>query len=353
MQPRALVNTFTTAPLMNETNLNLPASKTPSPQGRQTPLAMMMAAALSLLTGCATTRPGPAQPLADTSAERDHTVQLQIFLDSQHFGPGVVDGKGGEFTTKALNFYRQAKGLRPEEQPDVSSIDPYTTYTIREDDLKVLGTMGSTPAEIAGQARQPYTSLKELLAERFHTTQAFVTRLNPGVNIDALTAGALVKVPNVGHPFHADTFPSDYPKHAVAAGLTRHVQVDIHTRMLQVLDGDQIAAAFPITPGSSDHPAPLGEWKVVGAVPWPWYRYDEGVLDHGERTATFFNLPPGVNNPVGILWTGLNHPGVGIHGTPNPETIGRAGSHGCIRLANWDAAAFYAYVQKGMQVTIQ
>ena len=56
------------------------------------------------------------------------------------------------------------------------------------------------------------------------------------------------------------------------------------------------------------------------------------------RTNDFHNIPPGPNNPVGILWCGLNKPGIGIHGTNNPETIGRAGSHGCIRTANWDAA---------------
>ncbi len=63
----------------------------------------------------------------------------------------------------------------------------------------------------------------------------------------------------------------------------------------------------------------------------PWFRHDEGVLNLGVRTDDYFNLPPGPNNPVGILWMGLNKPGIGIHGTNNPETIGRAGSHGCIR----------------------
>ncbi|MDP4625558.1 MAG: L,D-transpeptidase [Akkermansiaceae bacterium] len=73
----------------------------------------------------------------------------------------------------------------------------------------------------------------------------------------------------------------------------------------------------------------------------------------GERTDDFHNLPPGPNNPVGILWAGLNRPGIGIHGSPAPDTIGRAGSHGCIRLSNWDAATFYTLVGKGSAVTIR
>lgn len=312
-----------------------------------------MAAGLASLwlTGCATVQ-APPKALAVTGPQDDE-VQLQILLDAQHFGPGVVDGRAGEFTKKALAFYRQAKGLAPDAQPDVSGIQPYTTYTITADDLKVIGTMAAEPADLAKQARLPYTSLVELLGERFHTTQAFIKLLNPSQNIDALPAGSVVTVPNIDKPFRADRFTSNYPAPPASVAGTRRVIVDTHERMLQVREGDRLIAAFPITPGSSDHPAPIGEWRVVGAVPWPWYRYDEGVLDRGERTTTFFQLPPGPNSPVGILWTGLNRPGVGIHGTTNPETIGRAGSHGCIRLANWDAATFYTLVQKNMPVTIQ
>ncbi|HRJ72178.1 MAG TPA: L,D-transpeptidase, partial [Terrimicrobiaceae bacterium] len=154
-------------------------------------------------------------------------------------------------------------------------------------------------------------------------------------------------------PFRADKFPSTYPAPTTGAASSRRVLVDVTARMLEVREGGRLLAAFPITPGSAEHPAPVGEWRIVGAVPWPWYRYDEGVLKRGERTETFFLLPPGVNSPVGILWAGTNRPGVGIHGTPNPESIGRAGSHGCIRLANWDAATFHTLIAKGTPVTIR
>jgi lipoprotein-anchoring transpeptidase ErfK/SrfK len=76
------------------------------------------------------------------------------------------------------------------------------------------------------------------------------------------------------------------------------------------------------------------------------------MLNHGVRTENYYNLPPGPNNLVGILWMALNKPGIGIHGTNNPETIGRAASHGCIRLANWDAARVKDLVSVGNTVII-
>jgi lipoprotein-anchoring transpeptidase ErfK/SrfK len=99
-------------------------------------------------------------------------------------------------------------------------------------------------------------------------------------------------------------------------------------------------------------PAPIGTWKIVGVAVWPWFRYDEGMLNYGVRTASYYNLPPGPNNLVGVLWMGLNKTGIGIHGTNNPETIGRAASHGCIRLANWDAARVKDLVSTGNTVII-
>jgi len=303
----------------------------------------------SWLTGCATVEPSSASRYSS----RDRTVQMQIFLDSKKFGPGVVDGHPGEFTSKALALYQEARGLPPHMEPDLSGVQPYTSYIVTPEDLSVLGTMAAEPVDLAKQKRLPYVSLGELLSERFHTTQGFLAELNPGKNVNTLSAGAVVKVPNIQKPFRADAFPSSYPPPPASVATTRHVLVDTRVRMLEVREGTHLIAAFPITPGSTEHPAPVGEWKVVRAVPWPWYRYDEGVLKRGERTDTFYMLPPGTNSPVGILWAGLNRPGVGIHGTAFPETIGRSGSHGCIRLANWDAATFYTLVQKGMPVTIR
>jgi len=311
--------------------------------------ACLVAASMGIfLSGCGTTAPSSAGP----ARASDDVLKLQIFLDSQNFGPGAVDGHAGEFTDKALALYRSASGLPTDAMPDTDAITPYATYTVTAQDLSVLGTMAEEPAEVAAQSKLPYTQLAELVAERFHTTPRYLAEINPGTSIGAVQPGETLTVPNVRRAFRFDRFPSEYPAPSASTAGNRRVTVDIDQRMLQVLQGNSLIAAFPITPGSSEHPAPKGEWKVAGSVPWPWYRYDEGVLKRGERTETFYNFPPGPNSPVGVLWAGLNRPGVGIHGTSSPDSIGRSGSHGCIRLSNWDASIFYTLVAKGTPVTI-
>ncbi len=322
-----------------------------------TPLSRIVAAVLALVTaGCTSfDRSQPNnQPSQSQHLMQEQTLKLQILLDGEGFGPGVVDGQDGEFTRKAALLYQQARGLSPDALNQlVQNIQTLDAYSVAEEDLSALGTMASEPAAQSEQEKLPYTSLAELLSERFHTTQAFLQKLNPASDLNSLVPGTRITVPNVRRPFRYDRFPSTYPAPSGDTAGSRRVIVDVREKVLQVFENGQIIAAFPITPGSSAHPAPTGEWRIVGAVPWPWYRYDDGVLNRGERTDDFYNLPPGPNNPVGVLWAGLNRPGVGIHGTPVPDTIGRAGSHGCIRLSNWDAATFYTLITKGTPVTIR
>jgi lipoprotein-anchoring transpeptidase ErfK/SrfK len=84
----------------------------------------------------------------------------------------------------------------------------------------------------------------------------------------------------------------------------------------------------------------------------PNFRWDEAMLQHGRRSRDYYLIPPGPRNLVGVVWIGLNKKGIGIHGTDNPDTIGRSASHGCIRLANWDAIRLANEVTTGMMVEI-
>ena len=308
--------------------------------------------------------PSPAQAPSEPKvakakpvSEREVVTQLQIFLDQQNFGPGIIDGRWGEFTGKALAHYAKAHALQVtpniyDELPLDTVYPIYTEYTITEADAKTIGPVPSQPREQAKLKRMAYASLLEFIEERYHASPDFLRKLNVGKDLDKLKAGDTVRVPNVA-PFKIEditpeTFLPERPEFAA-----RSVYINTKDKMLDLYDGSALIAAFPITPGSKTLPAPPGKWNVVGVAALPWFRWDEAMLMHGQRSENFFNIPPGPNNPVGVLWAALNKRGIGMHGTNTPETIGRAASHGCIRLSNWDAIRFAYMITKGMPVTIE
>jgi lipoprotein-anchoring transpeptidase ErfK/SrfK len=282
------------------------------------------------------------------------SVRLQIFLDNHNFGPGKIDGQMGEFFRKALLSYKRAHGLPTTGAVDASLLaevpEAYTDWVIPPEAENFVGQVPGRPSEQAKLKALNYRSLLELVAERFHAAEDFLRKLNPGVNLDQLKPGDTVRVPNV-IPFQIENLREGFvPENPLLAG--RKVVIDTHERFLEIHEGDKLIAEFPITPGSATLPAPIGTWKILGIATLPWFRHDEGVLNAGVKTDNFYNLPAGPNNPVGVLWMGLNKPHVGVHGTNNPDTIGRAASHGCIRTANWDAARIKDLVTKGCVVEI-
>jgi lipoprotein-anchoring transpeptidase ErfK/SrfK len=291
---------------------------------------------------------------------RDVTTQLQIFLDQQLFGPGKIDGRPGEFLSKALVRYQRAHGLPETGVLDANipldSVYPvYTHYTIQETDLEMIGDSPTKPAEQAKVKKLPYESLLEFLTERYHCDPEFLAKINPTVKLNDLKAGDEVRVPNV-EPFKIEELPKQGFLPAVDEFKARVIKVNRQEKMLELYDGEALLAALPITPGQVGGGATEtkpGTLKIVGIATRPTFRWDKGVLDKGIRTETFYNLPPGPNNPVGVIWIGLNKPGIGIHGTNNPQTIGRAASHGCMRVANWDVVRLSKMITKGMTVVIE
>ena len=146
-------------------------------------------------------------------------------------------------------------------------------------------------------------------------------------------------------PATADNRPVLRATPANSSQLVFHVNTT--ASYLEVRDPqEKLVACFPITPGSKAIPTPKGEWHVVAKTLLPEFRWDKSVLMTGKRSNTFYQLPPGPNNPVGICWIALNKPGIGMHGTAEPDTIGRSASHGCIRLSNWDAFKVYGMVHR-------
>jgi lipoprotein-anchoring transpeptidase ErfK/SrfK len=294
---------------------------------------------------------------AEPVEERDVTTRAQIFLDQQLFGPGKIDGRPGEFFTKALIRYQRAHGLPETGKVDANlpldTVFPvYTFYTIQEGDVKFIGDLPSQPAAQSKRKYLPYDSLLEFLTERYHCAPEFLEKLNKGMKLGSLKPGDTVRVPNV-EPFKLEELPSTGNLPEQPEFKHRVIHISRKERMLELMDGEKLIASVPITPGGGRLQTPAGKWRILGVAAMPTFRWDKGVLEHGVRTENFYMLPPGPNNPVGVLWIGLNKPGIGIHGTNQPQTIGRAASHGCMRVANWDVIRLSKMITKGMTVVIE
>lgn len=292
--------------------------------------------------------------------KRDVTTQLQIFLDQRLFGPGKIDGEPGEFVGKALLRYQKANGLPQtgvlDKNIPLETVYPvYTFYTIQEGDLAFVGPCPTTPEEQAKVKVLPYDCLLEFLTERFHCSPEFLQKINPTLKMENVKPGDSVRVPNV-EPFKIEELPKQGFLPEIAEFKNRVIQINRAQKMLELYDGEALIASVPITPGIAGGGAketPAGSWKILGIATSPTFRWDKGVLEYGKRTENSFLLPPGPNNPVGVLWIGLNKPGIGIHGTNSPQTIGRAASHGCMRVANWDVVRLSKLITKGMTVVIE
>jgi lipoprotein-anchoring transpeptidase ErfK/SrfK len=131
---------------------------------------------------------------------------------------------------------------------------------------------------------------------------------------------------------------ADVPR---TSGANRWILVSIPDRELAVLEGDRVIRTFPVTVGASDSPSPTGDFRITNRVTNPTY-YHPGVV-----------IPAGRNNPIGPRWIGLNRKGYGIHGTNEPRSVGKAASHGCIRLRNGDIKLLFAMVSTGDAVEIR
>ncbi|APE28589.1 L,D-transpeptidase family protein [Aurantiacibacter gangjinensis] len=348
---------------------------------------------------------GNTETIADS--EERPTMQLQVVLDREGFGPGVIDGAMGMSTRNALEGFQEANGLEMtgelnEETEEALSewerVPATRVVTIPASwgDAEYVDIPEDTAAK-AEMVRLGYKSLDERLAERFHTTVEVLRELNPnGRPAGAVsptggetpessasasatptptptgtatasnsqgffTAGQQIRVPNIGADRIAPGSVEDRSWQQTMASLgvgSEQPQVDRIVvsksgSTLKAYQGDELVALFTVSSGSSEFPLPLGEWDIVGEAYNPPYSYDPEVLGLENSDEQEYTLPPGPNGPVGVVWIDLSKEHYGIHGTPDPETIGRAQSSGCVRLTNWDAARLSAMVDTETQVIFE
>ena len=341
----------------------------------------------SILPVAARKKPRTQTP---NKANIEAATRLQIFLDRANFSPGKLDGTYNELTWKALALYRQSRGEQPQPPPvqkktksnlapnitglDLDSIGPVLVpYTVTDADL---ASVGPVPSSVPAQAKLkflPYRDAAEAIAEKFHSDIHFLEKLNPG-KLKTIKAGDQLMVPNV-EPFELGSVKDIKPGSEVGSQAANEIEdqpdakagtpeedrgaianvvikIDTKANTLEVHEGEKLIAVYPVTVGSAQTTSPIGEWKVRRISKMPTFRYDKEMLQHGKRSGNFHLLPPGPRNPVGVMWIALNKKGIGIHGTNDPGSIGRAASHGCIRLANWDVVRLATKIKPGDNVSI-
>jgi len=275
----------------------------------------------------------PQQPKRDMLA-------VQVLVDRAGFSPGEIDGNGGTNTDRAVDAYERVTGSQVGDLVVAAKEPPTTKYTITAEDAAVP-LVRSIPRDMeakAGLKRLNYTSQLEMLAEKFHASPALLKRLNPRLR---LGAGQQIVVPNVIVVPDAEGKPQPY---AV-------VHVSKSSSTLWVTDGaGKTIMHAPVTSGSEHDPLPIGMWSVTAVSRNPSFNYNPDLFWDADPSHMKAKIPPGPNNPVGVVWIDLSKEHYGIHGTPEPSTIGHSESHGCVRLTNWDALRLAAMVGKGTKV---
>jgi lipoprotein-anchoring transpeptidase ErfK/SrfK len=281
----------------------------------------------------------------DIGAPRDTGVaDLQILLDRKGASPGVIDGRLGSNVDKALAAYREITGQHLEatytdainEALAESGGDAFVSYTITPEDA-AGPFVASVPSDYRQKAeldRLSFTSVSEMVAERFHMDEAYLKALNPEAVFGR--AGTIIKVANTG---------------ANIKTAVDHIVADKAKKQVRAYDASgRLVVAYPASIGSSDTPSPAGTHEVAKIAIDPEYTYNPNLNFKQGDNDRVLTIPPGPNGPVGSVWIGLSKPTYGIHGTPDPSKIGKTESHGCVRLTNWDASELAKLVKRGVSV---
>jgi lipoprotein-anchoring transpeptidase ErfK/SrfK len=283
-------------------------------------------------------------PAAVVQVVDPQLLATQVMLDRAGYSPGEIDAKPGSNTTRALDAFTR-NGGNAQALPQ----DALMTYTITEQDAAGPFT-AQIPADMMAMAQLPalgYTSLLEALGERFHSSPDLLKRLNPEAKF---AAGEAIKVPNVASAVVPVGPPPGRQNDPSSAAITT-VTVRRSSSDLVVADNTgKVLMYAPVTTGSEHDPLPIGEWKVTGVQHDPKFHYNPALFWDAEPGHSKATIPPGPNNPVGVVWVDITRPHYGLHGTPEPSKIGKTESHGCVRLTNWDALKLSTLVKPGTRV---
>lgn len=281
----------------------------------------------------------------------ESVAEAQIELHRRGFSCGSIDGVRGPQTAAALRAFQRHLGIAETGDLDAATRDrlrlstpAFTEHVVAAEEMATLQLVPPTWLEKSQLPSLAFASILELVAERHRASPTFLKKLNPAIeDWAAVLPGVALKVPAVER--------AAVPKRAA------HVVIRLEARELEVFDDtSRVIAHFPVSIARRVEKRPVGELHVTVVIRDPNYTFDPEVHTdsvEGRELGRRLLIPPGPNNPVGRAWIGLDRPGYGIHGTPDPEKVGRTESLGCFRLANWDALTLLELAYVGMPVLVE
>ena len=291
----------------------------------------------------------PESPASFPRPVRD-VFEAQVALARRAISSGSIDAALGSQTRRAISIFQETQhlpvtgALNADTRARLMLNAPLmTTYVVTTNDLARLQPLGKTWLAKSQQTALEYETELELVAEKSHSHPELIRRLNLNVNWSNITAGTVLQVPDV-----------DYP---AASNKAAFAVIHLADKVLEAFDVEtNLLAHFPCSIAANVEKRPVGELHVAVVAPNPNYTFDPELFPESPEARHLDQkliLPPGPNNPVGVAWIGLDKTGYGIHGTPAPEQVGRTESHGCFRLANWDAEYLSQLVWVGMPVLVE
>ena len=291
--------------------------------------------------------PARALPVDMNKLDTERIAAYQVALERIHFSCGFIDGDQGMRTQRMLRAYQASRGLQITGFLDPATRDaigepgePFLSYTVTGEDVGSIMPKPPTWRAKAAATRLGYNEIWEMLAEKFHCTRGYLKALNRGVPTPV--AGTEIIGPKV------------YP--AAPVPKASSLRISLADTSIEALDASgKIIGFFPCSIAKDKAKRPHGLLTVKVVDPRPDYTFDPALFADAAKEEGIthkMTLPPGPRNPVGTTWVGLSLPGYGIHGTPEPENISRTQSHGCFRLANWNAEKVLKMVKVGTPVDV-